>query len=207
MVKKGADMTDAKPSALSADQSRQYWEDGFLFPLTVFSEDETTAFRAELEQIELDWLDADLPLPLNTYKRVNAHLVIPMAARIAKDARILDVVQGVLGPDIMVWSAELFIKEPRTKQTVGMHQDLTYWGMGETPDQVTAWIALSPATIESGCMDFVRASHKNPISSAQRHLFRHQPVVARAGNRGRGCRRTTKPILNWRRGRCPCTMA
>lgn len=35
--------------------------------------------------------------------------------------------------------------------------------MGETPDQVTAWIALSPATVSSGCMDFVRASHKNPI--------------------------------------------
>ena len=35
--------------------------------------------------------------------------------------------------------------------------------MGETPDQVTAWIALSPATVDSGCMDFVKSSHKNPI--------------------------------------------
>ncbi|MDX1742519.1 MAG: phytanoyl-CoA dioxygenase family protein, partial [Ruegeria sp.] len=43
------------------------------------------------------------------------------------------------------------------------HQDLTYWGMGETPDQVTAWIALSPATVANGCMDFVQGSHKNPI--------------------------------------------
>ena len=44
-----------------------------------------------------------------------------------------------------------------------MHQDLTYWGLGETSDQVTAWIALSPATPASGCMDFVKGSHKNPI--------------------------------------------
>ena len=150
-------------TTLTDAQSAQYWEDGFLFPLTVFSPEETANIRAELDQIEQDWLSADLPLPLNTYKRVNAHLVIPLAAKVALDPRVLDVVEGVLGPDIMVWSAEFFIKEAHTEHTVGMHQDLTYWGMGETPDQVTAWIALSPATVESGCMDFVQGSHKNPI--------------------------------------------
>ncbi|WP_171212415.1 phytanoyl-CoA dioxygenase family protein [Ruegeria sp. HKCCA5426] len=158
-----ADQSAKHQSTLTQTQSARYWEDGFLFPLSVFSEQEASEIRAEFEGIERDWQDADLPLPLNTYKRVNAHLVMPMAARIALDARVLDVVQGVLGPDIMIWSAEFFVKEPGTKHTVGMHQDLTYWGMGETPDQVTAWIALSPATVESGCMDFVRASHKNPI--------------------------------------------
>ena len=44
-----------------------------------------------------------------------------------------------------------------------MHQDLTYWGLGATSEMVTAWLALSPATPQSGCMDFVRKSHKNPI--------------------------------------------
>ncbi len=159
-------MSDPVPmaqTALTPEQSAQYWEDGYLFPLTVFTGAETAALRAEFEQIERDWLDADLPLPLNTYKRVNSHLVMPLAARVAMDPRILDLVEGVLGPDIMIWSAEFFVKEPRTAHTVGMHQDLTYWGMGETPDQVTAWIALSPATPESGCMDFVQGSHKNPI--------------------------------------------
>ncbi len=158
-----SDQNAKHQSTLTQAQSARYWEDGFLFPLSVFSEQEASEIRAEFEAIERDWREADLPLPLNTYKRVNAHLVMPMAARIALDARVLDVVQGVLGPDIMVWSAEFFVKEPHTKHTVGMHQDLTYWGMGETPDQVTAWIALSPATVESGCMDFVRESHKNPI--------------------------------------------
>lgn len=140
-----------------------YWENGFVFPVPVFSPSETAGFRAELEEIEDQWREADLPLPLNMYKRVNAHIVMPLAARIALDNRVLDVVEGVLGPDLLLWSAEFFIKEPRTMQIVGMHQDLTYWGMGETQDQLTAWIALSPATVESGCMDFVKGSHKNPI--------------------------------------------
>ncbi len=141
----------------------QYWRDGFLFPVQVLSPAEAVASRAELEELEREWLDAGLPLPLNTYKRVNAHVVMPMAARIATDPRVLDVVEGILGPDILVYAAEFFIKEPRTRQIVSMHQDLTYWGLGATEQLVTAWVALSPSTPASGCMDFVRGSHKNPI--------------------------------------------
>jgi hypothetical protein len=147
------------PQALAA----QYWQDGFLFPLSVMSPDEAMAFRAELEGIERDWLDAGLPLPLNTYKRINANIVMPLAHRIATHPGVLDAVEGILGPDILIFSAEFFIKEPRTTQIVSMHQDLTYWGLGAVDGLVTAWIALSPATPASGCMDFVRASHKQAI--------------------------------------------
>lgn len=142
---------------------RQYWDDGYLFPLPGLSREEALTYRAEIEAIEEEWLDNGLPLPLNTYKRINAHLVMPMVAQIAMHPAILDVVEGILGPDIMVFSGEFFIKEPRTRQIVSMHQDLTYWGLGAIDGLVTAWIPLSPATPASGCMDFVRASHKNAI--------------------------------------------
>ena len=141
----------------------QYWTDGYLFPLPAIPPQEALQARSALEQIEHDWLDAGLPLPLNTYKRVNAHVVMPFAARMARDTRVLDAVEGLLGPDILIYAAEFFIKEPRTTQIVSMHQDLTYWGLGATQGLVTAWIALSPSTPDSGCMDFVRGSHKNPI--------------------------------------------
>lgn len=148
---------------LSDAQKVQYWEDGYLFPLQVMSAQEAQAMRLELEKIEADWLDADLPLPLNTYKRVNAHCVMPLAYRIGADPRILDAVEGVLGPDVMIYAAEFFIKEPNTTQIVSMHQDLTYWGLGAVDGLVTAWLSLSPATPASGCMDFVKGSHKNAI--------------------------------------------
>lgn len=151
------------PQGLSDEAKSRYHQDGFLFPLDILSTHEASAARAELEEIERDWLDAGLPLALNQYKRVNAQVVMPLAARLATHPAILDAVEGILGPDLMVWSAEFFIKEPRTRHIVSMHQDLTYWGLGATQDQVTAWLALSPATIESGCMDFVAESHKNPI--------------------------------------------
>lgn len=159
-------MTSTAPQprrTLTPAEQQAYWDQGYLFPFDLFTAEEVAALRAELETIERDYLDADLPLPLNTYKRVNAHVVMPLAARVAQDPRILDLVEGILGPDLLVWSAEFFIKEPGTKHVVGMHQDLTYWGLGETPDQLTAWLALSPSTHDSGCMEFVAGSHKNPI--------------------------------------------
>ena len=48
-------------------------------------------------------------------------------------------------------------------KTVSWHQDITYWGMGETDDEVTAWIALSDVSIEAGCMRFLPGSHKGGL--------------------------------------------
>ena len=58
----------------------------------------------------------------------------------------------------MVWSAGLFIKEANSTSRVTWHQDLTYWGLDDA-EELTAWVALSPATVHSGCMRFVPGSH------------------------------------------------
>tara|TARA_R110002094_G_scaffold127623_7_gene121453 strand:+ start:1272 stop:2144 length:873 start_codon:yes stop_codon:yes gene_type:complete len=149
--------------SLTGAQTRSYRDDGFLYPIPVMPASEAQNLRAELEDLEATWLDNGLPLPLNTYKRVNAHCVMPLAYRIGADPRILDVVESILGPDILIYGVEFFIKEPQTTHMVGMHQDLTYWGFGATHGMMTAWLALSASTQSSGCMDFVKGSHKNPI--------------------------------------------
>ena len=95
--------------------------------------------------------------------RVNGHVVIPQLAEAARNPRILDIVEAILGPDLLAWSVELFIKEPGSVKTVSWHQDITYWGMGETDDEVTAWIALSDVSIEAGCMRFLPGSHKGGL--------------------------------------------
>ena len=107
---------------------------------------------------------------------------------------ILDVVEGILGPDILVYAAEFFVKEPRTTHVVTMHQDLTYWGLGAIDGMVTAWLALSPATPASGCMDFVRASHKNPILPHEDTFDENNLLSRGPGNTGRHCgRRRQEP--------------
>jgi hypothetical protein len=157
------DSNSLNDGKLTKEQQDQYWEDGYLFPMQAVGAEQAKKWRTELEALEAKWLDNGLPLPLNTYKRVNAQCVMQVACDIGLHPSILDIVEGVLGPDIMLYSVEFLIKEPRTKHVVTMHQDLTYWGMGDMDNILTAWLAVSDATTQSGCMDFVQGSHKNPI--------------------------------------------
>ena len=151
------------PASLSAAQTALYSRDGYLFPLRVMDDAEALARRRQVEALEAAWPDGSLPQPLNQYFRINGQVVLPLLAEIARTPAVLDAVQSILGPDLLVWSCELFIKEPNTPKIVSWHQDLTYWGLGETDEQITAWLALSPATPASGCMKFVAGSHANRI--------------------------------------------
>lgn len=101
-----------------------------------------------------------------------------LAYQIGADPGILNVVEGILGPDILIYAVKFFIKELKTRHKVTMHQGLTYWGLGATSEMVTAWLALSPATRQRGCMDFVRGSYEKQIlphkdSFAEDNLLSH----------------------------------
>ena len=138
-----------------------YERDGFFFPVDVLSEAEAQAIRDDFEAAEAEL--ADRPGELAILRGSPAH-VLPSFAELIRHPRLVEAVSEVLGPDLLVWGSGLFIKEPRTPDYVSWHQDLTYWGLDQQLE-VTAWVALSPATIESGCMRFVAGTHKEPIVS------------------------------------------
>lgn len=141
----------------------RYRENGFVSGVPALSADQLSATRAYLEQLEMDHAGGAGGHSLNQFFRVNGHVVIPKLAEMARNPEILDVVEALLGPDLLAWSVELFIKEPKSTKTVSWHQDITYWGMGETDDEVTAWIALSDVSIKAGCMRFIPGSHKSGL--------------------------------------------
>ena len=146
--------------SLSTQQVAAYQRDGYLCPLDILCADEAAAHRAEIERIEAI---TDLPRPARQYMRMNAHLTMDVSLNAARDPRILNAVESILGPNLMLWSCEYFIKEAQSRQIVSWHQDLTYWGMDGSDHEVTAWLALSPATAESGCMKFVAGSHTESL--------------------------------------------
>ena len=148
---------------LTEQQVAQYWRDGYIFPLDLMSRQEAQIWRQKLEQMEQDYCEAKMPRTVNTYKRINAQCVMPFAYELASHPDLLDMVEGILGPDILIYGAEFFIKEASSPHIVSMHQDLTYWGLGATDNLVTAWIALSEVNQESGCMQFVAGSHNHQI--------------------------------------------
>jgi ectoine hydroxylase-related dioxygenase (phytanoyl-CoA dioxygenase family) len=73
--------------------------------------------------------------------------------------KILDAVEDIIGPNILCWTTNFFIKEAGTPDYVSWHQDSTYWGLS-SDDVITAWLALSDAPVESGAMKFWPGSHK-----------------------------------------------
>jgi len=154
----------AQNYCLNTQQLADYWDDGFLFPLRVLSFEQASRYRMQLETIEREHADnRSLQRPLQDYIRTHSDVIMPMAAELALQPSVLDAVESIIGPDLMIWGADFFIKEANSPMRVSMHQDLTYWGFGETSNQVTAWIALTSSTVESGCVDLVKGSHKNPI--------------------------------------------
>ena len=145
--------------SLSNAEVRRYHDQGFLFPLRVMSEEEAKACRARFEAREPEIMarggrKRDL--------RNNLHYLLPEVAALVRSPVLVDIAESVLGPDLLVWGCDGFIKEPGSPDYISWHQDLTYWGLDQQ-DEITLWLALSPATVESGCMRFLPGSHKQAI--------------------------------------------
>lgn len=89
---------------------------------------------------------------------VETHLFQRWVYDLVAHPRILDAVECVLGPDILVWSSQWFPKFPHDQTFVSWHQDATYWGLSP-PNVTTAWIALTPSTPANGCVRVIPGSH------------------------------------------------
>ena len=137
-----------------------YQRDGFAFPFSAVSDDQAAAYRASLEHE--DALVLERSAVEQKLYRAYPHLLVPWVAEIAQNPNVVRAVSAVLGPNVLLWMASLFIKEPRTPDYVGWHQDLHYWGLSGT-QEVTAWIAITPATVANGCMRFVAGSHTQTV--------------------------------------------
>lgn len=148
---------------LTDEQVGRYQADGYLFPLDAFNGPQVEMILAELAQAQTDAIALDLESEWPRLSRNNAHYLLPFVYQVATAPRLLDPVASILGPDLLLWSAEFFIKGARSDKIVTWHQDLTYWGLGETDEEVTAWVALSEVNLESGCMRFVPGSHRQRI--------------------------------------------
>ena len=133
----------------------QFERDGYCFPLPALSNDESAGLRKTLEHAE-----RHAPTNLDQYdwRRAYSHIVIPAISQLALDPRITDWVSAILGQDLLLLHTSIFVKEPMTEKFVSWHQDLAYWGL-DGIDEVTAWFAMTPATIDNGCMRFVAGSH------------------------------------------------
>jgi len=142
------------PHRLTPTQIDAYERDGFVSPIDVLTPEEVRSCRAELE----DW-EAGRGQPIDFPEKSKSYLLFGWADRLVHHPRVLDAVEDLIGPDILVYHSTLFLKEARTPAYVRWHQDSTYFFL-EPHLHVTAWVALSDATVEAGCMRALPGSHR-----------------------------------------------
>jgi hypothetical protein len=144
-------------ATLNASDVERYHRDGIIFPVPALTPGEAARFRAAFEDVT-----ARLGGRPTSQDLSQTHLYFPWAYELATHPAILDAVEAVLGPDLLVWTVSIFAKYPRDPGYISWHQDGTYWGL-DSPQVTTAWVALTDSVVANGCMRVVSGSHRNPI--------------------------------------------
>ena len=142
---------------LSEIEIEQFNRDGYCFPTQILSAEQVAACRTQLEAFETSQSQ-----PIGGAHRNKSHLLFKWVDDLMRHAKILDAVEDLIGPDLLCWNTLFWVKEAGSDSFVSWHQDLRYWGL-DASDLVTAWLALAPATLESGCMRVLPGSHKGDL--------------------------------------------
>jgi non-haem Fe2+, alpha-ketoglutarate-dependent halogenase len=163
---------------LSAEEQRFYEENGYLYPIRVFSDPETAEFRRQFDEYtdqNKDLLSKMIPRERRAVYGLT-HLMLPWVYQIASHPRVLDAVEGVIGPNILVWGSDWFVKFARDPAFISWHQDGAYWGLNP-PMVTTAWIALSASTLANGCMQVLPGTQRMQL--AQRETYALDNALSR----------------------------
>ena len=173
---------------LSSNQLKQYEDEGFVSPIDIFSKNRAYKIRQEIELIE-----EKMPEELNKSGRYNAHLISPLLDEVTHDIQILDVVQSLIGKNILVCGTTLFIKNPNEKGFVSFHQDAKYIGL-QPHNWVTAWVAITDSNEHNGCMRMWSGSHKDDLKD-HNQMFDEGNLLTRGQTVGNVPKKETTPLV------------
>ena len=100
------------------------------------------------------------------YQIRTAHLQHPIFRFFINDTRLLDMVEGLIGPDIRLIHYQGLYKPARSGGEVGWHQDNHYFNVAQNRT-ISVWLALDDATVENGCMWYLPGQHKKALKHQQ----------------------------------------
>ncbi len=140
------------PKFLTQKQVKDFHREGFISSVRVMSKKEASEILEKLEAFE-----ASQGKPVSGIQRTKACLLFPWIYDLVTRKTVLDVIEDLIGPNILLYQNGAWLKEADGKGFVSWHQDSTYFGM-DPWELVTAWVALSPAGTREGCMEVVPGS-------------------------------------------------
>nr|XP_054593676.1 L-threonyl-[L-threonyl-carrier protein] 4-chlorinase-like [Nothobranchius furzeri] len=158
-----------------AELQQSYNQQGFLSPLSVLNEMELREARDAFAKLE-----DEFGKEYTQYSLHNVHLQYPWVMSLTKHPRILQVIQAVLGPDVLLLDSRFICKYPILKPAnilenegsptksdgenglpyVAWHQDMRYWGIAGGP-VLSVWLALDDSQKENGALQVIPGSHRS----------------------------------------------
>ena len=149
-------LVDQAPHALTRDQVNSFHEQGFLGPLRAIDAADMPTVSAEIER---QVFESEGPSPGK--REQSRHMDCPIVRQVATRPAIVEAMASLYGPDLVLWATYFFNKPPGAKE-IPWHQDLNYWPL-EPVINISAWIAIDPATTENACVQLIPGSHKSIV--------------------------------------------
>lgn len=168
---------------LSAAEIASMENDGFVAPVRVFSAERARRYRDLLEAYEASVADRPAEEVLRTLSRFKPHLLFTWLDEICHEPALLDAIEDLIGPDVLIYSTAFFTKNAGDGAYVPWHQDSIYAGFAGGK-HVRAWVAFTESNPENGCMRVIRGSqreqlaHEEDPDDADNILFRKERVAA-----------------------------
>lgn len=163
-------------SKLLTPAQLQSWRDkGYANPFTAFDARLAQQYRDKLQALERH---SGGKLPDDRQRKM--HLYLQWVDEIVHNRHVLDAVEDLVGPDILLYHITLWSKDAHTASHVSWHQDSTYFGLNPA-EHVTAWLALSDSNMLSGCVQVLPGSHlrgqaRHKVGVAQANMLRGQEL-------------------------------
>jgi hypothetical protein len=148
------------------EQVAFYREQGYLKLGCIFTQGEMDTLRAHVDEMIAALQEGKRPEEMDV-----PHFEDPWLFRYLTDARVLDVIEDFIGPDIVLWSSHFIAKPKGDGKGVPWHTDGAYWGKRLDPMKViTLWLAVDESSVENGCMRVIPGTQKQIAASMEEYL-------------------------------------
>ena len=166
-----------RPQSLSPEEIAAYRRDGYLVPRYRLEPARVLQLRAALDQLLADNPGVRPEQLISAHIRRGPENIVGNDTffDFACDSAILDMVEQIIGPDIILWGCQMFCKPAGEGRPVPWHQDARYWPI-RPPATVSVWVAIDDSTPENGCLRVVPGSHTG--RGAYRHRTDNSPELA-----------------------------
>jgi len=138
-----------------------YGRDGFVIVRSAIDQD-----LAQEAQNHVRWLIQQHPDVRPEQFHAEMARDDPFWIRLVSDARLVDIAEQFVGPDVALFATHYICKPPRDGQAVLWHQDGIYWPL-EPMEVVTLWLAVTDSTPENGCMRVIPHSQQMKLTPVE----------------------------------------